>query len=722
MVAVNWVDVASDVTFEINPTYYVGWDGTDAGTGAVDIAAGEVLTLMSNQWNIDLTLLVGDRADATGTVTIDGAGAEFRLPGQGVPNDGVFAAFGIDGGHGDLLIQNGGMFYINDTRGEEYFAVGEDGGTGSVTVTGPGSQFRMTSGDLEIQVGRNTPANGGVSQASFSVLGGASLFVQSNDSLVPGDAGMSIGTGADGFGNAEFQGAAATTDWTAKFDSTATAYLYVGNYEGSDPTTGGGSGVVNIGTGALVSLTGNTGARIGLGRGAGANGELNVSGAGTTLEIHTENIGNSRIEIGVAGGTGILSIVDDASVSVSSADGQALVSVGDGSTLMIADGGTLDVSFGGFSGNIGLISIGAGGTLAGGTGIGTLIGDVEFSNGGGINMVDGLFGTLTFSGPVDANGTVDAAIRLEASATNHDRLLFDGAFTNNSDVAVTLSTVASYKFTAGVTKVLATFDAGDFGNGAVNLSVTGQQADFSYYIGKLAVTPKNLTFIALNNGATAGVANAGVLDFVSGSGAKLVYNSAAQSGVVTGGRFGVDGGLAFKLDDIRGTNGVDNFSVTGTTARTLKFDGKGGNDIIKGGAGIDTIIGGIGNDTLTGNAGNDILQGDAGKDTMTGNAGSDTFKFLLKANSVASHANADIITDFDDGGTGDKIDVSALFGPKMTYIGAAEFTKVGQVRVNDIAGADLIIEINLSGTLASDFAIRLKNTTIGQIGLDDFVL
>jgi len=540
MVAVNWVDVASGDTFEINPSYYVGWDGAVAGTGAVDIAAGEVLTLASNQWNIDLTLLVGDRAGATGTVTIDGALAEFRLPGQGVPNDGVFAAFGIDGGHGDLLVQNGGRFYITDTRGEEYFAVGEDGGTGSVTVTGPGSQFRMTSGDLEIQVGRNTPSNNGVSQASFSVLGGASLFVQSNDSLVPGDAGMNIGTGAGAFGNAEFQGAATATDWTVKFDATATAYLHIGDHEG-DPTLGGGTGVVNIGTGALVSLTGNTGAYIGLGRGAGASGELTVSGTGTALEVHTENAGDSRIDLGVDGGTGILRILDGATVTVSSADGETVVAIGNGSKLA-----------------------GRGGTL---------IGDVLLNGGGSVDLRDAATGTMTIDGAGAALGVGNAAF-FDVGASGNDRVDFSGAFTLAGTMAVTLNAIGGYKFLKGQTKTIATFDGGDSGLGAYSATVTGQQSDFSYYFGKLGANLTNIVIVALNNGATAGVTNAGVLDYGAAGAGKLVYNSLTQSGAVTGGKFGVEGGVAVKLDDIRGTNGIDNFSVTGTSVRTLKFDGK----------------------------------------------------------------------------------------------------------------------------------------------------
>ena len=51
--------------------------------------------------------------------------------------------------------------------------------------------------------------------------------------------------------------------------------------------------------------------------------------------------------------------------------------------------------------------------------------------------------------------------------------------------------------------------------------------------------------------------------------------------------------------------------------------------------------------------------------------------------------------------------MSALFGPAMTYRHNGAFTAAGQVRINDIAGADVLVEVNTGGTLAADFAIRL---------------
>jgi Ca2+-binding RTX toxin-like protein len=155
-----------------------------------------------------------------------------------------------------------------------------------------------------------------------------------------------------------------------------------------------------------------------------------------------------------------------------------------------------------------------------------------------------------------------------------------------------------------------------------------------------------------------------------------------------------------------------------------------GDDSFIGSAFADNASGGIDNDTLNGNSGNDILNGNGGadiligglgRDLLTGGTGNDTFRYALKTHSVVG-ANADRIMDFDIGGVGDKIDVSALFGIAMTYRHNDAFTAAGQVRINDIGGEDLIVEVNTGGTLAADFSIRLVNTRLVSMSVGDFVL
>jgi hypothetical protein len=44
------------------------------------------------------------------------------------------------------------------------------------------------------------------------------------------------------------------------------------------------------------------------------------------------------------------------------------------------------------------------------------------------------------------------------------------------------------------------------------------------------------------------------------------------------------------------------------------------------------------------------------------------------------------------------------------------------VRINDIAGADLLVEVNISGTTGAEFAIRLTATTLTSMSAGDFIL
>jgi Ca2+-binding RTX toxin-like protein len=166
--------------------------------------------------------------------------------------------------------------------------------------------------------------------------------------------------------------------------------------------------------------------------------------------------------------------------------------------------------------------------------------------------------------------------------------------------------------------------------------------------------------------------------------------------------------------------GIDNDWFEGGNQNDT-LTGNGGIDRLFGQSGMDTLNGGIGNDILSGGSGNDVLIGGAGKDTLTGSGNNDTFRFTHKSHSAVG-ANADRITDFDDGATGDRIDLAALFGPAMTYRHALAFIAAGQVRINDIAGADVIVEVNTGGTLAADFAIRLVGTTLAQMAANDFIL
>ena len=193
-----------------------------------------------------------------------------------------------------------------------------------------------------------------------------------------------------------------------------------------------------------------------------------------------------------------------------------------------------------------------------------------------------------------------------------------------------------------------------------------------------------------------------------------------------------------RLDKIVETTGTDNVSAavsytlaanvavetlrTINAAATTAINLTGNNlaNIVTGNAGNNILNAGAGNDTLNGCLGSDTLIGNLGKDTSTGGGGNDIFRYLATTHSPVG-AGADVILDFDDSND-DRIDVSALFGPAMIYRHNLAFTAAGQVRINDVAGADVIVEVNTGGTLAADMQIRLTNTTLASMTGSDFLL
>lgn len=166
-------------------------------------------------------------------------------------------------------------------------------------------------------------------------------------------------------------------------------------------------------------------------------------------------------------------------------------------------------------------------------------------------------------------------------------------------------------------------------------------------------------------------------------------------------------------------------------------DGRNGNDTLVAGDGRDTLFGGDGNDFLVGDTGNDALNGGAhndtlegghGLDVLTGGSGADRFVFRISSfqgpDSGIALGSRDLIFDFQRGS--DKIDLSpidAIAGSggnnAFTFIGAAQFSAEGQVRV--IAeGSKTVVELNTTGSSNIDMAIEL--TGLHALSAGDFVL
>jgi Ca2+-binding RTX toxin-like protein len=141
---------------------------------------------------------------------------------------------------------------------------------------------------------------------------------------------------------------------------------------------------------------------------------------------------------------------------------------------------------------------------------------------------------------------------------------------------------------------------------------------------------------------------------------------------------------------------------------------------IEGGVGQDTLKGGFGADVILGQDGDDVIAGGLGRDILAGGAGNDVFKFAATSQSTVG-ANADVITDFDDFGN-DTVNLADVYGGTLAYRHNADFTAAGQVRINDILGVDVIVEVNIGGTLAADMQIRLTATSLASVTASDFIL
>jgi serralysin len=197
------------------------------------------------------------------------------------------------------------------------------------------------------------------------------------------------------------------------------------------------------------------------------------------------------------------------------------------------------------------------------------------------------------------------------------------------------------------------------------------------------------------------------------------------TGSALGERFWGSGGR----DVINGAGGVDEVSyyqderaggktrVTVNLTLGFAYDAFGNRDKL---LNIENIRGTNFDDLLGGNAAANRIDGEGGRDVMWGGGGNDTFVFQESSESGIG-VKADEISDFDDNGD-DRIDLADLFGRTLVYRHDAAFTGAGQVRIRDVTGPDVLVEVNLGGSLAADMQIKLYNTPLASMAASDFIL
>jgi len=120
------------------------------------------------------------------------------------------------------------------------------------------------------------------------------------------------------------------------------------------------------------------------------------------------------------------------------------------------------------------------------------------------------------------------------------------------------------------------------------------------------------------------------------------------------------------------------------------------------------------NNVLTGNGAANVLNGGRGKDSLTGSTGVDRFIYTSILDSRVGSTVRDVITDFNRGSTGEKINLFAIDAYTKTagnqafaYIGSNTFTgKKGEVRFS--SG---ILQMNTGTDKIADMEIALTGVT-----------
>ncbi|WP_309974494.1 calcium-binding protein, partial [Variovorax guangxiensis] len=153
------------------------------------------------------------------------------------------------------------------------------------------------------------------------------------------------------------------------------------------------------------------------------------------------------------------------------------------------------------------------------------------------------------------------------------------------------------------------------------------------------------------SGLTLDAAN-GTISFTSGNTAGATAGSFQYT--VSDGAGGTATATAtIDIRAVSSNNGADTIDLSAAGTYQASFiDGRGGADILTGGAAGDVFIGGTGNgsDTLVGSAGNDLLIGGDGNDTLSGGAGNDVLRGGLGSNdAMDGGAGSEDLLDFSDG-------------------------------------------------------------------------
>ena len=634
--------------------------GNNAGAnGVMNITAGGVLEIRNSTDEVGPGLAIGNRQDSIGVVTVDGAGSaiNIRQTGGVGPDYGPFIGVG-NRGDGTLTVSN----------------------SAQINLTGNYGMFRVARGNNADDP--LPPAEAPLSEAF--ILSGADVTLN-----------MSGGTG---YGARVIIAQNGNSNGILTINGTGSTLNILGNNISNTDSekaqlivASDGEGELVIANGADVFINGGDDRRplLAIGLGTGSNGDLSITGVGSTLNLLTTNTaidGGGLITVSrLAGSKGALTISTGAQVindlgstnSVMTV-GQTFGSIGDvivdgnGNVATLLDAGQLlvvgagwnesgatlgDVTFsGGGTGSVMVLdgatvranntAVGIGGTIGGN---GKFDGNVTVD--GGAVVIGASPGILTVTGALTvSNTTLDFEVLGLTAGTLYDQLKVTGAVTIvNVDINLNIDGTA-FSFVDGNRILLIDGVAPllvDI-NDVIVAPMLNEPATLAYSI---ADEGADLVFEALNNGLGLGT---GLVSFGAASvlGATATINNGTGSG--TGGRFN---SVRFvNATGLEGTAGADSFSSTGAQAMTLL--GLGGNDTLSSLTAADIMDGGAGLDTVTyalSGAGVTVtLTGAIESIAAGGNAAGDRIKNIenIIGSGLADNLTGDGLANVIDGGGG----------------------------------------------------------------------
>ena len=403
--------------------------GRNSGNGQVTVSNGGRIVISDGGLNGRVGggspgLIVGRDANSLGLLTISGPGSTVEIvstalaglaPGEG-DNFNPFVAIGYDtpaSARGTLMIQGGGKLLMTGNavstptngRATGLNIGGRSGtaGTGSATVTGAGSEIRLSGYDAYIGVGRTLGSTGTLQVLDQAQVSSTSLAIgvdatgtvtvdnalialsgHRTDSSAVG-AGSTVGRGANGVGQLNLSHGALFT---------ITPDVLAGGMSiGGDQFLAGGSGSVALSGGSAIRILGNLSGNV-ISIGYNGNGSASLTGASSIDVGDASNAHVGRF----AGGVGTLTM-DGASTLRA-----GLVTIGGNSDTVAGGNGSATLTGAGTelrsAGASGFMSVGRGG-----------IGTLSVSNQAkvaaivlNVGRATGGVGTLTVN-----NGTLELA-------------------------------------------------------------------------------------------------------------------------------------------------------------------------------------------------------------------------------------------------------------------------------------------------------------------------